>query len=546
MYPERPVIASSWRRTERYGLSPSSRVDPEDVEPVDAASRLRRAADPVLSQLAASLDGAPYTVILADHDARLVDLRFGLPSARDEIEGLGVVIGSQFLESSTGTNSIATVFETRTGVAVHGEEHYLEAFRGLACYGLPILDPSTRRAAGVLDITCPQDHASSLLRPFLLRGVREIEARLLGDVRQARRGLLEAFDLASTRPDAAVIALGVDVVLTNDAAAELLQPADHAALRTLADEIQRARGRDWRCTFTLTSGREVDLEATVVDGGTLVRAELAHRRAPVPRQVRSATQWEAWPHAELARYRVDGTSVLVRGESGTGRRTVARELAGAASTELDGTTATVADVDAVPPDVATIVVTDVELLAPAAAVALERLARGHRLVLTAATGTLDPRTTALTARCPVHLELPTLRSRRDRIPALAAAMLAEAGPDLRFTPGALAVLAAQDWPGNLGELAAVVAHVARRRQAGDITDADLPRGHREPRAPVGGALRQAERDAVVDALRTCCGNKVQAADMLGISRNTLYRYIRQYRIGVSHNGTVEVAGPRPG
>ena len=211
----RPAIASSWFRARESGLAPDSRVDPEDVSPVDPASRLRWAAGPVLGDLAAALDGSPYTLILADHEARLVDIRFGRPAVRPRLEEIGVVEGRSFTEAATGTNSIATAFDVRSGIAVRGPEHYLEAFRRFACYGLPIVDPATRRAAGVLDITCAAEDADALLRPFLLRGVRDIEARLLGDTRRAHRAVLEAFDAVAAGSADAVVALGPDLVLAN-------------------------------------------------------------------------------------------------------------------------------------------------------------------------------------------------------------------------------------------------------------------------------------------------------------------------------------------
>ncbi|WP_345414776.1 sigma-54-dependent Fis family transcriptional regulator [Pseudonocardia xishanensis] len=547
----RPEIASSWQRVRESGLAPQALVDPDDAAPVDPGSRLRRAADPVLAELAGALEGSPFTLVLADHEARLVDLRFGTAAARPVFERLGVVLGRTFTEAETGTNSIATAFETRRPISVRGAEHYLESFRDFACHGLPIVDPATRRAAGVLDITCLEEDSSPLLGPYLLRGVRDIETRLLGDTRRAHRVLLDAFDAAAAAEAGALVALGPDLVLTNDAAADVLQPADHAALQTLAGELVRATESTWRCVVDLQSGGPVGLEATRVDGGVLMRLSPAWRRAPVPRGRLAAApaEWQAWPPEELERYRTQGTSVLVRGESGTGRRTVARAIAGPARTgagraepdreeqpgpatvEIDGPTADRDTIATLPAAATTIVVTDADMLADPVAVALERLARERRLVLTVSECALTGRVAALAARCPVHLDLPTLRARRDRIPGVAAGLLhRRSGGALRFTPGALRALAALDWPGNLAELTAVVEHVVERRQVGDVTEADLPTGHRERRAPLSGALPQAECDAVVDALRTCSGNKVHAAKMLGISRTTLYRYIRQFRI----------------
>ena len=245
-------------------------VDPEDAAPVDPDGRLLHAAGPVLDELAEMLDGSRYTVLLADRDARLVGMRFGRSSLRSAMEGVGAVEGKLFTESTTGTNSIATVFELRRGVAVHGEEHYLESFKRFACYGTPIIDPVTGRLAGVLDITCLAEDATELLRPFLLRGARDIEARLLGDVRRAHRSVLDAFEAAARRSAQPVMAFGADLVLSNDAAADLLQPADRAALQTLAAELTTTRSTSRCSELELASGGRAAVTLSVVDGGVLV------------------------------------------------------------------------------------------------------------------------------------------------------------------------------------------------------------------------------------------------------------------------------------
>ena len=95
----------------------------------------------------------------------------------------------------------------------------------------------------------------------------------------------------------------------------------------------------------------------------------------------------------------------------------------------------------------------------------------------------------------------------------------------------MAALTAHEWPGNLRELKAVIAHAAARRACGGITLSDLPEQYRAttPAAPMA-ALDRAERDVIVIALRNAAGNKVQAARELGVSRTTLYARIRQLRI----------------
>ena len=111
-------------------------------------------------------------------------------------------------------------------------------------------------------------------------------------------------------------------------------------------------------------------------------------------------------------------------------------------------------------------------------------------------------------------------------------MLAELAPhrDIRLTRGALRVLTAHHWPGNVRQLHSTLAEAVRVRPVGAIDVADLPAHCQSaPRIPLR-PVDEAERDAIVAALRGTGGNRKASAVALGLARSTLYRKIRQYGI----------------
>ncbi|WP_116115093.1 sigma-54-dependent Fis family transcriptional regulator [Amycolatopsis ruanii] len=528
----RPEIASSWRRAELSGLRPDAAVDRLTVEDIDRRSRLVLAAEPVLDQASRELAGTAFGLVLADRDAWIVDRRFGERHLEATFDRIGVVPGTRFTEENTGTNSIATVFELRQGLAVHGHEHFIDSFKPFACYGHPITHPVTRRLEGVLDITCLAGHANPLLGPFLRRAVADIEQRLLAGSRAAEQRMLAAYQAAALNRLRPVLVLGDDVVLANAAATDLLDAADQAVLRGLAMDapfgVRQAR------SVRLSSGRVADVSFERISGASGVLFELeppavqAIPRRVTPRPVQR----------DFAAYREQRTHVLISGEPGTGRSTVARELAGdSAPAVLDAVDAqhwapTLDQLAA--SHTGLLVVENIALLPSEAAARLAAIMdRGACWV--ALTGPPPSELTGpaadLASRCIARRELAPLRSRRDELPALVAAMLADLGSTLRFVPRTLEVLAAQPWPGNLRELKALLRHIAASRACGDVLPRDLPEAYQgSPEARRLTPIEQLEHDAIAAALRDCGGNKAQAAKLLGISRSTLHRRVRSLRL----------------
>lgn len=144
----------------------------------------------------------------------------------------------------------------------------------------------------------------------------------------------------------------------------------------------------------------------------------------------------------------------------------------------------------------------------------------------------------------LSVAIPPLRERPDDLPSLAARLLAETlarfalGPR-RLGEAALAALQAHDWPGNARELRNRIERGVALSEAEELTAADLfperalepPSGPRD--ASLENALDEAARQAIEDALRRAGGSRSEAARLLGVSRTTLWKRMRELGLGGS-------------
>jgi two-component system response regulator HydG len=137
----------------------------------------------------------------------------------------------------------------------------------------------------------------------------------------------------------------------------------------------------------------------------------------------------------------------------------------------------------------------------------------------------------------LSLRVPPLRDRLDDILPLARHLLAqERGPAKAFSPKAEKVLLAYRWPGNVRELQNAVKYAAALSTEPTVPPELLPDEVQAPSAPrllQGGAPKPSQRLADVErahiqaVLESCHGSQTEAARVLGIGRNTLWRKLRQ-------------------
>lgn len=138
----------------------------------------------------------------------------------------------------------------------------------------------------------------------------------------------------------------------------------------------------------------------------------------------------------------------------------------------------------------------------------------------------------------MSIEIPPLRARTGDAPVLAKAFLVRSCGELgcgnkSFDDGALEAIAAYAWPGNVRELESRVKRAAIMSEGSLVTAEDLEldaSGDGEHALPLN--LRQvrdtAERNAVLRALGHAGDNISEAAQLLGITRPTLYSLLEKY------------------
>jgi transcriptional regulator with PAS, ATPase and Fis domain len=144
-----------------------------------------------------------------------------------------------------------------------------------------------------------------------------------------------------------------------------------------------------------------------------------------------------------------------------------------------------------------------------------------------------------------EVTIPPLRERREEIPSLAARFfhreLAKSGlPSPGITRAALGALVHYSWPGNVRELQNEIAKAALLLEPGEPLDlSHLSERIRRPPEGVPAALppltleetvQRAEREAFAVALAATGGDAARAMELLGVSKTTWYRKVKELGI----------------
>jgi DNA-binding NtrC family response regulator len=149
----------------------------------------------------------------------------------------------------------------------------------------------------------------------------------------------------------------------------------------------------------------------------------------------------------------------------------------------------------------------------------------------------------------IEIAVPPLRERRSDIPLLVRYLLARAAAGAGVTPpvvppDVMENLVGRDWPGNVRELENVITRAVVLNRGPALTLRDVGAeaenasgtGPRTPDLPRELSLSEirssVEREHVQKVLEDAGGNKSRAARMLGISRPTLNRIIRDHQLTV--------------
>ncbi|RMB81472.1 sigma-54-dependent Fis family transcriptional regulator [Streptomyces shenzhenensis] len=586
------VLAASWERSQQAGVDIDRPVTDFSAD-LDIGSRLVRCAEPVLDQLGSDTADLPLVIALTDNQARLIQRRDSSSAVGRLLDRVAFSPGFNYAEGKMGTNGVGTVLEAGQAVSVVGPEHFTEQLQAFACTGAPIIDPLTGRLEGILDISALAETWSPLMHTLVKSAAKDIGRNLLLDRNQAQQALFETYLRADTRSTRqAVFAFADSVSMANGAAQAVFDPVEQLAVREYATFLM-ARSDRVSETMTLHSGRVIRIRGTrIVSGsdtaGIVVIAEVVTDQAcdpkiPVPgvgfadhvlpqvavagAETRVLVSDLRRPHVPIASGSSPGwmracselrdalatkAPTIVLGETGTGKFTLVAELfhadhPGGRSVSVDASqlrSGAESDLDALLNSAREQTLCIVRNIDQASTEGVERIdelfttlgatTAPVAFAATVSDSSLDSDLPfhALLGHFEVAVTIPPLRCRTEDLTLIVNRVLGEIAPGrrVRLSPQALQTITQYTWPRNVSQLREALTHALRSRPVGEIQNQDLPSYCQTRSRKNLTRIEAAERDAIIAALRETGGNRVAAAEHLGMARSSLYRKLRSYGI----------------
>ncbi len=579
----RELVLQSWQRSASSGITSLKSApklgESELVARRREARRLRLGARVALQKAGYLLNHTGNMLLLCNDRGVVLDVA-GDEATQARGRENHLHVGGRWNESSIGTNAIGTAIHLRRPMQISSVEHYCEEIHRWNCAATPITDPADGRLLGVLDISWPNEveqmNAAALSATLAL----QIEADLGRNYAMEREKLVERLHMRRPRlgsdPVLVLDRTGRDVFATEDFR-RLCD--DNDALDSLRARIPDLMGRMPGDIAEALSGSlpGADLEV-IAEGEDAVGVMLSlRRRRPVP--VSNGAELDKIGSIGPVTFALCGQAqrlagvhipILIEGETGTGKTFLAQAIhraspqAGGSFEMLDCSTLTAQALredlaretrrsamleqlaesggalcldrpGATPPEAQKLLLSLLEQVSARARTGIKLLS----LSSTPLYGAMQEgrfRGDLYYRLAGARLVIPPLRERRQEIvPSLNMIAARHArttgGRELRFTSGALGVLAAYHWPGNLLEMSNMVAALDALSPSGLIDERNLPPEMLNQSASrEDHTLRGSEKAEILEAVELSGGNLTEAARRLGIARSTLYLKLDSYGI----------------
>ena len=600
-----PSIYRSWQRSLGYNVD-HTLISNQDILSTPSLRKRRdneealiKASEPVLPYIFSLLGNTNYTVLLGDDDGYIIEA-IGDAPFMSKAQKVNLSPGASWREEVRGTNAIGTALRDNAPISVFGWEHFVHDNNFLACWAAPIQN-SLGAPLGVLDISGEASSDRQKILTIAMMGASMIEKNLqLFDLENQLKFYQEGAKLASSLLKQGFIAINKNGYITdiNPLGAVLLGRKAENIIGQLAAEVF-STPKGW-----MLSGHSLDLQIKDRAGqefsthlkrvenedglslGAVGTLQIAEANSALPSTLWiGQSQLSLRTLARAAKVASTHSSVLIHGESGTGKQIIAKtihqlsprrdgpfvalncaslttsliesELFGYVEGAFTGARRGGKPGKFELADKGTILLDEIGDMPMSVQIALLRVLQEKEVsrigdtkaqkvdvrVLAATHKDLSALVSSELFRLDLYyrlkvvtMELPPLRERsediRDLVPYFIRKACESCGcPLLGIEEEVYDHLLGQHWPGNVRELENCIESMVALAEGPILTVSDLPDEFQTcvVKKPEH-LLEQQTKQAILYALTQTKGKIAPAAKLLGIGRNTLYRKIKELEI----------------
>ncbi|OUS28767.1 hypothetical protein A9Q98_06965 [Thalassotalea sp. 42_200_T64] len=198
----REQIASSWSRCLTDGVNPEQKTAPTLASKGQLNTlfsnnkELLACARPVIQQAQTFLHDLDTILFVTDYQGVNLEI-VGDPDTVEQANGIGLIQGSGWSETVSGSNAVGTAIATNKPTQVHGEEHYCQGLKPWTCTASVITDPYDNQMLGVIDVSGLTNTFDQFHVPLVVSWANQIQTALAQTLAEQWRLIEKSSNLAN-------------------------------------------------------------------------------------------------------------------------------------------------------------------------------------------------------------------------------------------------------------------------------------------------------------------------------------------------------------